>query len=217
MYDWSRMSERGDEEDNYFCEYDTETILGEEETTVELSVEVNRLVENDNERENELVYVGQREPEEQPPEEQPEEQPEEEEEPEEEPEAEDIIYRLRRMLTEKDDEDYKFHEQNFKKFCNEIIDIALLKTANDKPDRLNEADYLSICTNLKRAFDSHKSMIDFLIRINNELRDDLNWYRKLLCDSEELNKKISKEIADIKRDLNLDTPTAIVSYYDELD
>lgn len=185
-----------DEVDDYFCEYDTETILdgdGEgngDETSLDLEG-------GEDQSEN-----------------RPEDQPHD---PGRRMEEEDVIYRLRRMLTEKDDEDYKFHEQSFKKSCTEILDIALSKTANEKSDRLNEAGYLSICTNLKRAFDSHKSMVDFLVRINNELKDDLNWYKRLLGESQELNRKISEEIADIKRDLNLDISTVTVSFYDEVD
>jgi hypothetical protein len=163
------------EEENYFCEFDTENDLHEtEEENQQEQIDLNPVT---------------------PP-----------------VEEEDVIYRLRRMLTDKDDEDYQFHEKNFKKYSNDLIEMALDKTTNT--DRLSEGDYLSICTNLKNLFDSHKKMISFLIQVNNELKDDLNWYKKLLCESEELNMTISSEISDIKRQLDLDTPT---SYYDELD
>ena len=153
------------EEENYFCEFDTENDLHE--------------VEEEDQEQN---VLNPRTP----------------------PvEREDVVYRLRRMLTEVDDEDYNFHEKNFKKYINVLIELALEKTAIETSDRLNEGEYLSMCTNLKRLFDTHKKMISFLIRTNNELKDELICYKNLLSDSEELNKKISEEISDIKRDVTL--------------
>lgn len=174
------------EEENYFCEFDTENDLHE--------IEEEEVHESEEENQQEQNVLNPRTPT---------------------VEREDVVYRLRRMLTEVDDEDYNFHEKNFKKYINVLIELALEKTAIETSDRLNEGGYLSMCTNLKRLFDTHKKMISFLIRTNNELKDELICYKNLLSDSEELNKKISEEISDIKRDLDVSTTT--MSYYDELD
>lgn len=167
------------EEDNFFCEFDTENDIDENED------------EHEEEGHNDPTPIT-------PP-----------------VEREDVIYRLRRMLTEVDDEDYNFQEKNFKKCMNVLIELALEKTTIETSDRMNEGEYLSMCTNLKLLFEAHKKMITFLIRINNELKDELSCYKNLLCESEELNRKISEEISDIKRDL--DTSTTTVAYYDEID
>ncbi len=130
------------------------------------------------------------------------------------PGEEEVIFRLRR--TETEDDDYNFHESNFKNSSHELIDIVFSHSEKNEQGRypgINEGEYLSICSNLQSIFDSHKSMEGILIRMNNDLKGELDRYKTLLSESDSLNREISEEISDMKNDLNTLTDT----WYEELD
>lgn len=119
------------------------------------------------------------------------------------PGEEEVIFRLRRTDTE--DDDYNFHEYNFKNSSHELIDIVLSHSERNEQGRyhgMDEGEYLSICSKLQTIFDSHKSMECILIRMNNDLKGELDRYKNLLSESDSLNRKISKEISDMKIDLD---------------
>lgn len=130
------------------------------------------------------------------------------------PREEEVIFRLRR--TETEDDDYNFHESNFKNSSHELIDIVLSHSEKNEQGRyhgIDEGEYLSICSKLQSIFDSHKSMECILIRMNNDLKGELDRYKNLLSESDSLNRKISEEISDMKNDLN----TLTDKWYEEFD
>lgn len=128
------------------------------------------------------------------------------------PGEEDIIYRMSRMQMTGEDEDfdYNLHEETFKKSSFDLIEIALSKTTSENKG-INEGEYLAICSNLKKVFDCHKKMVKMLIRVNNDLKDEVDNCRKRLVTSMETHRKIHEELSCIKEQLS------IVNYYDDVD
>ena len=120
-------------------------------------------------------------------------------------ETDDIVYRLARMFEDEIDDNSKFdkHEENFIYACRQLLEVSLSKTEDgDNKSTMKEVEYLSICSQIKTIFESHKQMMKIMIRINHDLKERVVSHGRLLIASDELNQRISEELSEMRTDLH---------------